>query len=137
MTVTPRGIRNNNPGNIRNAAGTVWVGQTGIDDAGFCVFDTPEHGIRALAKVLQAYQVKHGLMTIAQMIDRWAPPNENDTEAYTLAVCKACSASPNNPYLLTPPRLATMVTAIIRHENGEQPYTTDTLNAGVDAAFTG
>lgn len=135
MTVTPRGIRNNNPCNLRNVPGTVWHGQIGIDDSGFCIFDTPENGIRAGAKTLIAYQAKHGLTTIGQMINRWAPPVENDTDAYVIAVCKACSASPNNPYTLTPSRLATLAKAIIHQENGEQPYSDDVIEAGVDSAF--
>jgi len=134
VTVTPRGIRNNNPGNIRYDR-TLWVGQTGQDDGGFITFDTPEHGIRALAKVLISYQTKHGLTTIGQMINRWAPPVENDTDAYVVAVCKACSASPNNPYTLTPSRLATLAKAIIHQENGEQPYSDAVIEAGVDSAF--
>lgn len=134
MTVTPRGIRNNNPGNIRYD-GTLWQGQVGQGDGAFIIFVDPEHGIRALAKVLIAYQAKHGLTTIGQMINRWAPPVENDTDAYVIAVCKACSASPNNPYTLTPSRLATLAKAIIHQENGEQPYSDDVIEAGVDSAF--
>lgn len=134
MTVTPRGIRNNNPGNIRYD-GTLWQGQVGQGDGAFIIFADPEHGIRALAKVLIAYQTKHGFTTIGQMINRWAPPVENDTDAYVIAVCKACSASPNNPYTLTPSRLAALAKAIIHQENGEQPYSDDVIEAGVDSAF--
>lgn len=131
--MTPRGLRNNNPGNIR--AGDKWQGLTGVDDAGFCQFDTPEHGIRAIAKVLMSYQSKHGLRTLRQMISRWAPENENDTDAYIESVCKQCCASPDNPYTLTPSRMLQLVTAIIKHENGQQPYTKEVLLAGVDAAY--
>ncbi len=131
----PRGIRNNNPGNIRT--GDKWQGLTGVDDAGFCIFDTPEHGIRALAKVLIAYQVKHGLRTISDMICRWAPPVENDTPAYIMSVCQAVGASAVGPYILTPGRLRDLTAAIIKHENGEQPYSIDVIQAGVDMAFTG
>jgi hypothetical protein len=134
VTVTPRGLRNFNPGNVRYD-GTPWQGMSGQDDAGFIIFADAEHGIRALAKVLISYQAKHGLTTIGQMINRWAPPVENDTDAYVIAVCKACSASPNNPYTLTPSRLATLAKAIIHQENGEQPYSDDVIEAGVDSAF--
>lgn len=44
---TVRGIRNNNAGNIR-ANKIIWDGQTGIDDAGFAIFKSPEWGVRAL-----------------------------------------------------------------------------------------
>jgi len=131
--MTPLGVRNNNPGNVRDT-GTQWQGLTGAD-AGFCVFDTPQNGIRCLAKVLIAYQAKHGLTTLRQMIGRWAPESENDTDAYLDHVCQACSASPDNPYTLTPSRLTTLVNAIIKHENGVNPYTPQVVQQGVDAAY--
>lgn len=131
--MTPLGVRNNNPGNVRDGP-TKWQGQTGAN-AGFCVFDTPENGIRCLAKVLLTYQAKHGLTTLRQMIGRWAPESENDTEAYLDHVCHFCCAAPDNPYTLTPSRLTSLVAAIIKHENGVQPYSPDVLQEGVDAAF--
>lgn len=131
--MSPRGVRNNNPGNIR--VGDAWQGLTGGDDAGFCIFDTPENGIRALARVLISYQAKHGLRTLRQMVSRWAPESENDTEAYIESVCQQCGASPDNPYILTPGRLLPLVRAIIKHENGQMPYAADVLQAGVDAAY--
>ena len=131
--MTPLGVRSNNPGNVRDT-GTKWQGQTGAD-AGFCVFDTPQNGIRCLAKVLLAYQAKHKLTTLRGMIQRWAPESENDTEAYLEHVCFACSASPDNPYILTPSRLTTLVNAIIKHENGVNPSSPQVVQEGVDAAF--
>lgn len=133
--MTPRGLRNNNPGNVRATKGVTWVGQVGEDDAGFCVFDSPEHGIRCLAKVLLAYQGVHKLTTLRQMIGRWAPDSENDTDAYLDHVCHFCCASPDNPYTLTPPRLLSLVSAIIKHENGTNPYSPEVVLAGVDSAY--
>ncbi len=52
------------------------------------MFSTPIYGIRALARTLISYQVKHGLRTIRQKIGRWAPASENDTVAYIKAVCE-------------------------------------------------
>ena len=112
-----------------------WEGQTGEDDAGFCIFDTAENGIRALARTLLTYQGKHGLTTLRQMIGRWAPPAENDTDAYLDDVCEFCCASPDNPYTLTPSRLMALVSAIIKHENGSNPYSPAVVQAGVDAAY--
>lgn len=131
--MTPRGVRNNNPGNIRK--GQPWYGLTGVDEKGFCVFEKPELGIRALAKVLLTYQSTHGLRNLRGMVARWAPPNENDTAAYIAAVCKACNAEPDAAYTLTPGRMLPLVVAIIRHENGQQPYTPEQLQTGVDLAF--
>ena len=131
--MTPRGVRNNNPGNIRTTSDQ-WVGKVGVDDAGFCVFDTPEHGIRAIAKILIKYQSR-GLTTLRQMIHAWAPETENDTESYLDHVCHFCFASPDNPYTLTPSRMLALVSAIIKHECGVNPYSPEVVMAGVDSAY--
>ena len=96
--MVPRGVRNANPGNLRAVTGVQWLGQVGVDDVGFAVFDTPQHGIRAMAKQLLAYQQKHGLNTIAGIINRWAPSVENDTGAYVADVASAVGvATPTMP----------------------------------------
>ena len=72
-TKQPRGIRNNNPGNIRRN-GDPWQGlakdQT---DREFFTFQSAVYGIRALARLLITYQDKYGLCTIEGIITRWAP----------------------------------------------------------------
>ena len=78
--MTVRSVRNNNPGNIESNS-TDWVGKMG-DDGRFIKFATPAHGVRAMAKTLETYQDKHGLTTVNDMINRWAPPNENNTSNY-------------------------------------------------------
>ena len=87
----PRGLRNNNPGNIRNSDATDWIGEvkpsTKKDNA-FEEFETMAHGYRALIKLLQNYRKKHKCQTIADFISRWAPRTENDTTAYILTVCR-------------------------------------------------
>lgn len=89
MNQRPRGIRNNNPGNIRHGANWHGLNPDGrkIDPA-FCVFTTSVAGIRALAKVLINYKRIHGLNTVRQIISRYAPPNENQTTAYIQSVAK-------------------------------------------------
>ena len=56
----PRGIRNNNPGNIRHGANWQGLNPNGRNiDSAFCVFESPVFGIRALAKVLINYKKIH------------------------------------------------------------------------------
>jgi hypothetical protein len=129
MNYRPRGIRNNNPGNIRDD-GTQWRGVKGNDGA-FCVFDTPENGIRAIAKILKSYQSK-GIDTIHEIINRWAPPSENNTTAYVCAVAEECGI--NADKLITSADWPEVIAAIIRHENGQQPYTKDQILTGIGAA---
>jgi hypothetical protein len=81
--MTTRGLRNNNPGNIdRNTIKWQGMADDQSSDPRFVVFKAPVFGIRALAKTLLAYQNQHGCKTIRQIINRWAPPSENKTEAY-------------------------------------------------------
>ena len=105
-------------------------------DPEFIVFDTPEMGIRALAKVLLNYRRKHGLKTVRGIIGRWAPPNENDTLAYAKAVAKALGVTVDQPIDMEDRDvMQTLVTAIIRHENGEQPYSHGTIRDAIALAF--
>lgn len=132
----PRGIRNNNPGNIRISK-TAWRGKKLENtDGDFEQFTSAYYGIRALVRVLRVYQTKHNLKTIAQIINRWAPPNENDTEAYANAVARVLDAEPDKEILIgentTTERL---VAAIIRHENGMQPYSAADIQAAIKAAI--
>jgi hypothetical protein len=90
-----RGVRNNNPGNIR--IGVPWDGRKLPNtDGSFDQFTTPQYGIRALMKLLLAYQDYHGLKTVAQIINRWAPTNENDTSAYVHSVATSLDVQPND-----------------------------------------
>lgn len=133
--MTARGIRNNNPGNIRN--GIAWRGlSTTIADSSFCVFVTASYGIRALARVLRAYHERHGLNTIRGYITRWAPPSENETEAYIRAVCARLNRS-DDEFLDVSDQInmIMLATAIIEHENGSNPYSVQTIRDGVALAF--
>lgn len=127
----PRGIRNNNPGNIE--WGDPWQGLRPINertDPRFCQFTTPAYGIRALARTLITYQDKYGIRTVTAAINRWAPPVENDTGAYVRAVQRAVGGDIVNMHSYE--SLRPLVEAIIRHENG--PGTLKTENTWYDAA---
>ena len=118
-----RGVRNNNPGNIRQEPSDSyeWQGEIGIDADGFVVYDTAENGIRALRKNLDSYHDKHGLTTVRGIIDRWAPPVENDTESYVAAVSESMGVDPDEE-LMWDAHKSGLVRAIIEHENGGYPY---------------
>ena len=77
----PRGIRNNNPLNIRR--GVQWRGLRDFaTDKAFCEFKSMDYGFRAAFCILRTYFSKRGVRTLRQLISRWAPPTENNTEAY-------------------------------------------------------
>ncbi len=131
----PRGVRNNNPGNLEASSSNPWVGQTGSDGR-FAKFETPEHGIRALGRNLISYQ-RQGIDTVGEIINRWAPPSDNnDTAAYIKAVCAQLGVTANQPLdASNPDTLQALCAAIIKHENGSQPYSQDQLSTGVSAAL--
>lgn len=136
-----RGYRNNNPGNIDK--GSPWQGLAKREEMTaaqrkerrFAVFSHAKWGIRALARVLITYQDKHGIRTIEGVIKRWAPPKENDTEAYIKAVDRAHPKSRSalldmQDYADIEP----LVKAIITHEIGGQPYKQATIDEALRLA---
>lgn len=87
MRKMSRGLRNNNPLNIRRNS-TQWQGLAAVQsDSVFFQFTAPEWGYRAAIKTLQNYKKLHNLETLGDMISRWAPNNENNTMGYIAAVC--------------------------------------------------
>jgi hypothetical protein len=136
MTPT-RGERNNNPCNVRQVAGVHWRGERAQDDdPAFEEFESSRMGIRCAAKVFLAYQRKHHLQTVRQLITRWAPGTENDTESYVRDVAKRLSIDANSPLNLEDPFLMRrLVEAVITHENGRNIYTHDVVVDGVRAAY--
>lgn len=134
MTATrdPRGIRNNNPGNIRRN-GDPWQGLAERQgDVEFFTFKSSIYGIRALARTLIAYQDKHGLRNIRQILNRWAPPVENNTNAYVRAVVAQTGFDSDQQLDIHRfDHLKPLLTAIIQHENGQQPYSDTQLTKGL------
>ncbi len=138
----PRGVKNRNPGNI-DRTGTKWQGMASdqSSDPRFIVFEAPEWGIRAIVRVLRTYYDKHGLRTVKGIINRWAPPVENDTEAYYVTVAKKLGVDPGEQIDIDDlDTLRTLVKAIIRHENGRGPepdggwYSDDVIDEGIRRA---
>jgi hypothetical protein len=135
MARIPRGIRNNNPGNIRRSSDR-WKGlhpqQT---DPEFFVFEAPVWGIRAMAVILANYQRRHGLQTVAQIIGRWAPKSENHTGAYIAVVADRLGVTPRTALDLTDAeQLAGLIKAMIRVECGRQPYSDDLIRRAIALA---
>lgn len=145
MATIPRGIRNNNPGNIR-WSNDQWKGLIPKDqanDKSFCVFRTPEYGIRAMTRILRRYTQYPGIPnvgkpnidTVREIISRWAPPNENNTEAYIQSVAKSVGVAANSPIdVFDNAIMLKLLKAIIAHENGQQPYSDAQILAGINLA---
>jgi len=127
----PIGIRLNNPGNLE-VGGPVFLGQIGTEGK-WLKFIDPPHGLRAIIKRLEAYQINDGCMTWAQMVGRYAPPDDNNpTQAYALNVAKACGMDIDTPVDLTDPTIiAAAMQAITLQENGIQPFSPLTIQRAV------
>ncbi|MGP2410534.1 hypothetical protein V2A84_13165 [Yersinia sp. 2553 StPb PI] len=124
------GVRNNNPGNLRVAPNA--TGKNG----GFSTFASPQEGIAALSRQLQLYGDR-GNNTLSGILHTYAPSTENNTQGYINAVSGATGA---NPYerldLHSPEVLKKLVTAIIGHENGYQPYTSEEIDSGINTSIS-
>lgn len=114
-----RGIRNNNPGNIRHGA-SQWQGMRAQQaDSEFVQFTEMRYGVRASAKLFRNYQSTYNLRTTRQLIGRWAPPSENDTDEYVRAVAGRVGVAPDQPIDLTGTETAyRFLRAVFRHECG-------------------
>lgn len=129
-----RGIRNNNLGNLR-VSKDQWEGAVG-DDGAFVIFDSPESGVRALAKNLQSYG-RQGYDSIEKIINRWAPPNENDTQSYINSVVAATGIPATQSLDLSDPdTLSSLAQAIGFHETGSR-YDPEVYQQGVARALNG
>lgn len=125
-----RGLRNNNPGNIRHSSAQ-WVGKAPVqNDDEFVSFTDAVYGLRALAVTLRTYFNKYGLRTVRGIINRWAPPSENDTGAYVNSVARALQVSPDQT-LDFYQHLPSLIVAIVKHENGTQPYSLATIREAI------
>ena len=134
----PRGIRNNNPLNIRRTAKDEWKGTSGRlssrsanskqasvcshYDAEFCQFESLEYGWRAAFYLLtRTYYHKYRLFTIRAIINKWAPPQENLTATYIQNVCRLTGIPPDEPIGIPsdqPARWMAVGIAMAIQENG-------------------
>ena len=130
--IEPRGIRNNNPGNIRLGTSS-WVGMSDNQlDKDFVVFSEAKYGIRALARILMHYS-SEGIHTVRGIINRWAPSSENNTDAYIKTVCDWLHCNADEPIFVSVV-MPNLIAAIIHHENGEQPYTVAEIEEAIHLA---
>ena len=134
-TMVARGIRNNNPGNIEYGTDQ-WDGMSATqDDDRFIKFESPEMGIRAMSKIMQTYKNKHGIDTVAGVINRWAPPSENDTSRYASYVASRMGIGVDDQVDLSDTAiLSPLIQAMTFMENGENPYDEVVIGKGMQLA---
>lgn len=129
-----RGIRNNNPGNLVKTA-DAWKGKVAHaqnTDGRFEQFIAPEWGIRAMFIDVRGDITKRGQNTVKKLITSYAPAFENNTAAYIAVVAKAIGKSADA--LITDSDYLPLMKAIIKHENGSNPYPDALIIKGMNLA---
>lgn len=129
----PRGIRNNNPLNIR--IGNVWLGEVNNPtDREFEQFVHMTYGIRAACVLIRRYINHYKLTTPKDIISRWAPRSENDTSNYVRIACGHSQLSPDTPISYTDkPTVCRLLAGMIQVECG-QPIDPAIIEQGYDMA---
>jgi hypothetical protein len=142
-----RGYLNNNPGNMDRSE-PPWNGEirdinecqndvqrAELTHGRFCVFTDAVHGIRAMDKNLKAYHTNLGCSTIRDYINRWAPPNENNTAGYIARVAESLNVGPDDRIdIFDAATACALIDGIIRVECAGMPYTPEVIAEGVAAA---
>lgn len=119
LSSAPRGIRNNNPGNLI-FTNINWTGKLPKEqnkDRRFEMFIAPEYGIRAMIKDIKN-DIEKGKNTVPALMTEYAPRFENNTDAYIQTVCKDLKVSATAKLLPTKNTLRLLVHSISRVENG-------------------
>lgn len=132
----PRGIRNNNPLNIRK--GNNWKGEVANQtDREFEQFVSMQMGVRAGFKILKNYMTGYGgrvkaLTSVHDIIHRWAPPSENNCKAYIESVCRFSGLHEYERLQFSDrTKMLALVDGMIRVECG-QPVSLDIIASAYD-----
>lgn len=127
----PRGIRNNNPGNL-NFAGQSGATKEGGEGGRFAVFESMEHGVAALYRQLQLY-FKRGVNTLSSIVKTYAPASDgNNVDAYVSALSKATGKGANETIDAgDTTTIVRLIKGIVDHENGKGYISSSDIMGGI------
>lgn len=123
----PRGLRNNNPLNIRKNSDVFQGEVVPSRDTAFKQFKTMAHGYRAGFKILSNYYRIYKLTTIRKIISRWAPENENNTSAYVSLVSSYAGIGPDDLISFDREQMIRVVAGMSKVENGREADMSDVI----------
>ena len=117
--MSARGLRNNNPGNIRKSK-DLFLGEIRPSaDKSFKQFENMAYGYRAMFRILGNYVRHYKLDTLEKVITRWAPPKENNTKNYINSVSEWSGVDKDSKvWIDNRQQMCTIVSAMSRMENG-------------------
>lgn len=127
----PRGIRNNNPGNL-NYVGQAGATKEGGEGGRFAVFESMEHGVAALYKQLQIY-FKRGVNTLSSIVKTYAPASDgNNVDSYISALSRATGKGANEAIDSgDTATIARLMKGIVDHENGKGYISSSDIMGGI------
>lgn len=129
----PRGIRNNNPLNIR--IGNTWLGEVSAPtDTQFEQFCHMKYGLRAAFCILRRYIRKYHRNTIAQIITSWSPASENDVQSYIDTVCNKTGLNPDDVIDYADKKTMVKLVAAMAFVECGRPIDTRLIEEGYDIA---
>lgn len=116
----PRGIRLNNPLNIRHNKNNHWLGLSAVQpDKEFDCFDQMVYGVRAAMIIIRGY-IRRGYDTVDKIIGRWAPSSENPTAVYVKYVSEKANILKNDQiHFYDKDKIVAIIEAMIKFENGQ------------------
>ena len=130
-----RGIRNNNPGNlrVRGASRGEWIGQKGNDHHGFLTFYRPVEGLHALACALVEHAGRDHVNTVVGLVAEFSPGGESSERSYSKYLAEELDVGEFEKINI-PDRLEPLMRAIIQYECGGMPYTQEQLTDAIPLA---
>ncbi|MDK9362489.1 hypothetical protein [Lelliottia wanjuensis] len=127
----PRGIRNNNPGNL-NYVGQAGATKEGGEGGRFAVFESMKHGVAALYRQLQLY-FKRGVNTLSSIVKTYAPASDgNNVDSYISALSRATGKGANEAIDSgDTTTIARLMKGIVDHENGKGYISSSDIMGGI------
>jgi len=126
------GQRINNPFNIRQYD-QGFLGESG-EDSGFISFEDPMYGVRAADKVLTTYGTKRGINTVRGLINRFAPPSENDTSSYVNYISGQLGIDPDAEVDLSDPEMRARILSPMAMMESRSEYSPGQITGMIEQA---
>ena len=126
------GQRINNPYNIRQYD-QGFLGESG-EDSGFISFEDPMYGVRAADRVLTTYGTNRGINTIRGLINRFAPPSENDTSSYVNYISGQLGIDPDAEVDLSDPEMRARILSPMAMMESRSEYSPGQITGMIEQA---